>query len=1274
MGGKSTSTSDPKINQLAVQSSSLGLPITLGWGRGRLKCNLIWYQAFAAIPHTTKQSGGKGLGGKSTNTTYSYTASVIMGLCEGPVQGVRTVYRDKDVYQDHVTTLSWDGVTYGTTTQTALQQAGLSLALGAVAQSPWGYATSLYPAQALGYSEIAYVYAQDYALNDSASMPNHSFEVDFAIQIAGLPDANPKDIISDFLTNSAHGVPGWASGLLGDLTDWSNYCLANNLLLSPVLEEQSSASDVLTEWTEATNSAAFWSEGVLKIATFGDAGATANGVTWTPNLSPDYDLTEDDFLPGDDAPVQLEIVDQSDAYNVVQVEFLDRANQYNVAIATADDNANITAFGQRKQDSTQYHCIADAAIARHSAQLLLQRTLYRRDIYRFKLPWNFVLLEPMDYITLTTTTDELQLYRQLVQIVSIDEDEDGLLSFTAEGINIGAASAALYHSHSGSAVTVNTSVAPGSVTAPILINAPSALTGMDPEVWCAVSAPSAAWGGCEVWASADNVHFQKVGRVDGPARVGVTTAALADNVDPDTTHTLSVDLSACAKTLDGTTAANANAGSTLIYVGGELMGYQTATLTSAYHYNLTTLRRGLYGTAHAAHASGTAFARLDDAVFRFGYTSLNVGTTIYLKFPSFNVFGAAPEDISTVATYSLALLDSAHAIDWRVIADDAVSDAAAAQAAADAANAELADIASDGLLTPDEKPRIIYDRDIITGEQAGIDAQATSFGIATEKTAYDGAITALTTYLAGLTTPVLWSNLSGNTTIVGATFRTKFSDVYSARQTLLNKIAAVAKARGDQGVTDAAAAQSSANAAASAATTAQSSANAALSQISNIVANNLLDKSEKPQVVADYNLLLAEQSGIDAQALAYGITAEKTNYDNGLSALTTYLTGLSPAYNSYTTDTAITRSTFISTFQTAYTAKTALLNAIAAKAGTLAAWAGVSGAGKPADNATQNVDGANMIPDPLGFTGGALLNGAVYATLNASGRPVERKAIQLAFGANALGQFGPRIPVIPGETLYLQYVVKSDGGTTESCNASYSYFDAAGGALGAVNLSGATSRTLASVSSAWTIVQTSFAVPSTAAAIIVYVERPAFTGFSFFIGEPFLGRAQPGSTIGAPAGTPVASISANDVASTVKSGGGLNVNQVDTLSVQAGALVLRPVVQLASSVSGSGSSFGTVLTYSLVLAQAAKIVLSATGQHSYSGGTPDHGGAFRVNGGAEFGGTAGGSGTAIPGFAIGTTISLAAGTHTIDLRWRGGTSQITLYDAIMNIDTAMRAL
>jgi len=130
-------------------------------------------------------------------------------------------------------------------------------------------------------------------------------------------------------------------------------------------------------------------------------------------------------------------------------------------------------------------------------------------------------------------------------------------------------------------------------------------------------------------------------------------------------------------------------------------------------------------------------------------------------------------------------------------ASNALADAAAAQADADAANAALADIASDGILSPVEKPVVIRDYNVITTEQPGIDAQATAYAITTQKTAYDTAVSALTSYLGTLTTPVLWSDLTGNTTIVGATFRSKFADVYTTRQTLMNAIYAAAKAKAD---------------------------------------------------------------------------------------------------------------------------------------------------------------------------------------------------------------------------------------------------------------------------------------------------------------------------------------------------------------------------------------------------------------------------------------------------------------------------------------------
>lgn len=162
----------------------------------------------------------------------------------------------------------------------------------------------------------------------------------------------------------------------------------------------------------------------------------------------------------------------------------------------------------------------------------------------------------------------------------------------------------------------------------------------------------------------------------------------------------------------------------------------------------------------------------------------------------------------------------------------AAAAAAAAQASANSANTELGDIASDNILSPAEKPTVIRDWAVITAEQSGIDAQAISFlgtGSAPQ-VAYDNAISTLATYLGGLTTATAWNDKSGNTTIVGTTFRTNFNAVYTTRQTLLNAIYA--------------AAQGLANAAQGTANTASTTANTAAGQVAQLpVINGGFDMS-----------------------------------------------------------------------------------------------------------------------------------------------------------------------------------------------------------------------------------------------------------------------------------------------------------------------------------------------------------------------------------------------------------------------------------------------
>ena len=654
MAGRSTSSSDTRYVGVQVQQSVKGAVIPKGWGTFKASCNLIDYLDFRSI--SKKQSGG-GKGGGGGTTTYSYTATVLMGVCAGPVAGIRSVYRDQSVFTDGATT--------------ALAQAGLSLATGQVGQAAWSYLDTAHPDQAIGYSGLAYVYAPNYALNGSASVPNHTFEVQSTIRqtVAGgapLDDANPADIVPDLLA----GVPQWPAGAVADLSDYRGYCLAAGLLLSPYLDAQRQGADVLSDILSASNADAVWSDGTLKIVPYGDTAVTGNGIDWTPELDPIYDLTDDDFIvTGDEDPVRRDVGRGADAYNSVQVEFLDRTRQYATDMAPARDQAAIDAFGLRAQDPVSLHCICDPGVAAHVAQLMVQRSAHVRRTYSFTLDERYGLLDPMDLVTLTSG----RLDRVLVRLTEVDEQADGLIACTAEEMLVGVAHAALYTRQAAGGYVADFDADPGPVSPPVLINPPVgyvASTAMSVaatsggvtasqaafEAWAAVAGVGLDWGGCQVWASLDGDSYQQVGEVQGRARYGVSTADYPAGPDPDTTDTLAVDLSASLGELDPATQAEADGGATVSVIGGEMIGWRDAVLTAPHAYRLGGyVRRGMFGTPIADHPAGTEFVRIDEEVFRYAYTSAQAGKTLYLKFPSVNVYGRALQGLDEVVAYSMVL-------------------------------------------------------------------------------------------------------------------------------------------------------------------------------------------------------------------------------------------------------------------------------------------------------------------------------------------------------------------------------------------------------------------------------------------------------------------------------------------------------------------------------------------------------------------------------------------------------------------------------------------
>lgn len=1004
-----------------------------------------------------------------------------------------------------------------TATQSVLSDLGLDLATGTIGQPVWSHLTTNHVGQDIGYSGLAVLRAAAYPLTASAQIENHNFEVSTPSEFgSGVVDADMSRVVSEFLTDGDRGAL-WPASMLGDMSQYRAYVVSHGLFMSPALTSQERAADILTRWLKFTNSDCVWSGALLKIVPLGDDGMSRYGVTYTPDTTPRYDLVSTDFLADPGQP-RVRIVPRSneDAYNVIRVEYLARANGYNVDIVEDRDRAHIEAFGERVKDVIQAHEITTPEVAAFVAQMELQRQMAVQNDYQFRLPWTKSRLEALDLLTLTTD-DELALVRQPVRITSIEEADEGEHAVMAEDAPIGMASAPAIGVQAGSGYQPDYMAAPGAALAPVIFEAPGQLTVNGLELYIATRGTGAAWGGCHVWVSLDGGNYRKVATINGGSRFGTLSAGCSASGN--------VAVAINGGQLGTGSAADAAALTTLCYMraaaGGqdEYFAYQAATLTSGLHYTLSGTVRGAYGSTPAGHAAGAPFVRVDDGLARSGPIDLAyVGRTVRIKLQSFNIVGLKPEDLSTLTEYT-------YTITGAMVYGNAGA----------AALAGLAAAASDNVLTAGEKPPVILQRDVIVAEQSGIDAQATAYGITTEKAAYDSAVSALASYLAGLASPVAWNNLSGDTTIVGTVFRAAFAAVYSSRQTLLNRIAQEAGTRAswasitgagkpasfatvgkslglpfeswnlnghtivtltdgrvgstalrivglagqapNQGnytaidttkkyrtrfwarpmastagqlyfalrqftdaagtpgpvnggfspykpggisradhntlfggtdlwaeyvytwsaadwqsgvryvqpvfldnysgqagyweiqdfsfdeITDvsaaadlAATANTAAGTALTAAGNAQHDATTALGQLADIASDNLLTPDEKPRVMLDRDVLIAEQSGIDSQATTFGITTEKAAYDTALSSLTAYLATLSSpvAWNDLAGNTTIAGSTFRSTFGAAYAARQALLNKISTVAASQAVWSNITGTGKPADGATVN--------------------------------------------------------------------------------------------------------------------------------------------------------------------------------------------------------------------------------------------------------------------------------------------------------------------------------
>jgi hypothetical protein len=302
--------------------------------------------------------------------------------------------------------------------------------------------------QTVGYQHTAIVCPTSSSGDDSTFYTGSQEEMpDIAVSIKAVTFdtvdnfQNPALIIKDLVTHTRRGcgmptsvLPAggwWGSGQSTYLT----YCEAAGFRISLVIDSKRPALDVIGDILSATNSDAFWSQGVLQVVPLGDTGIASprfGADPYVPDMVAKYDLTTNDFLK----PITIRRKSNSDCYNCFPVEYSDGSMAGAKTTMEDADQADVDLRGLRRAPNLSINVsYPDQIQAVKLSRILAQRACNVRNEYTILIGWKYVLLDPLDVVTITDSALGLSLVP--IRILSIEESITGGLSIIAEDCPLG---------------------------------------------------------------------------------------------------------------------------------------------------------------------------------------------------------------------------------------------------------------------------------------------------------------------------------------------------------------------------------------------------------------------------------------------------------------------------------------------------------------------------------------------------------------------------------------------------------------------------------------------------------------------------------------------------------------------------------------------------------------------------------------------------------------------------------------------------------------------
>jgi hypothetical protein len=307
-------------------------------------------------------------------------------------------------------------------------------------------------------------------------------------------------------------------------------------------------------------------------------------------------------------------------------------------------------------------------------------------------------------------------------------------------------------------------------------------------------APSSGLITGDLWVDTDSTPANKLYRWDGDSWEPIEDARLTSNASAVSNLSTAVGLSGSSATKitalestvnNATTGVAANAGA-------------VSTLNTS-----VTTKSGTY-VQTSAPADSPAGTLKDGDLW---VNTTNSGNALSTWNDSTNAWYLI-RDANIATAQTTATNAATAATNAATAASNAATAASNAQGTANTATTSLADIADDDKLTPAEKLQAKTLWDAVATEYSGIVASASNASVSSST--YVTKYNALNTYLN--TTPDVFDSFTTTTTIARATWNTRWSEYYGAKQALLDAIAAALKVIADAAVSDASDAQDTADA------------------------------------------------------------------------------------------------------------------------------------------------------------------------------------------------------------------------------------------------------------------------------------------------------------------------------------------------------------------------------------------------------------------------------------------------------------------------------